>query len=258
MTGAELQQARFRRLCTDAMLEGRTDGKYGFGTLAEKRMHAVLKKYICPDTDFHEVGLSGTRYLSDVRIGKDIWEIQTGDFSPMKRKISYYLSDTDCNVTVVHPITVNKWVSRIRPETFDIYDRRKSPKHERPEDLLPLLYPLLPDLGNPRLRFRLLLLEAEEFRLPDTGNRRQRRRGSIRYERIPLALLEDQSYDSPQDFLRFLPETLPDPFTVRDFSRATKILGVDAYSAVRVLAALGVLAPAEPIGRAMAFRRKFR
>lgn len=254
MNEEELQKARFRRLCTEAMLEGRTEGKYGFGTLAEKRMHAVLKKYICPDTDFHEVGLDGTRYLSDVRIGNDIWEIQTGDFSPMKQKIFYYLSHTDCTVTVVHPIVVNKWVSKIHPQTFEIYDRRKSPRHERSEDLLPLLYPLLPDLGNPRLRFRLLLTEAEEFRIPEAKGRRSRR-GSVRYERIPLSLIEDQRYDAPVDFLRFLPDALPDPFTVREFSRATSILGMDAYSSVRVLAALGLLSPAEPIGRAMAFRR---
>ena len=248
------EQARFNRLCREIIVQGYTSGEAGIGTLAEKRLHAVIKRYLCEDEDCHEVGVLNTRYVSDVRIGNEIFEVQTGSFFPMKRKIAYYLEKTDCTVTVVHPIPAVKWVSWIDPETHEIASRSRSPKRGRAEDLLPELYHLLPHLGDPRLRFRVLLMEAEDFRLLN-GWSRDRKRGSVRYERIPLSLLGDVELLSPSDFRVFIPDALPQHFTVKDFSTLTKIRGRDAYSAVRALAALGLFAPADPIGRSMGWRR---
>lgn len=246
------KRARFCRLCDEAMLNRRSEGDGGFGTLAEKRMHAIIKRYLCPNEDFHEVGLDGTRYISDIRIGSMIYEVQTGPFYPMRKKIAYYLEKTDCTVTVVHPIAVNKWVSWVDPITNEILPRKKSPKHEHPSDLLDELYSLIPHVGNPRLRFRLLLIEAQDFRLLN-GRSRDRKRGSERYERIPISLLGELDFCSPEDFRPFLPEELPSPFTVKDYTRYTGIRGRSAYSSVRVLASLGLIEPTDPIGRAMAF-----
>lgn len=248
------QKARFDRMCREALAEGRKNGESGIGTLAEKRLHSIIKRYLCEDEDCHEVGVLDTRYVSDVRIGNHIYEVQTGSFYPMKRKIAHYLENTDCTVTVVHPISAVKWISWIDPETREISPRRKSPNKERVEDLLAEAYHLLPYLQNPRLRFRVLVLEAEDFRLL-CGRSRDRKKGSERYERIPLALLDDLSFASPQDFCRLLPSALPPHFTVKDFSTLTKIRGRNAYSAVRTLAALGIVAPAEPIGRSMGWKK---
>ena len=246
----EYQKARFDRLCTASMREHRTQGDAGIGTLAEKRMHSIIKHYLCEDEDCHEVGVLNTRYVSDVRIGNEIYEVQTGDFYPMRKKIEHYLTATDCTVTVVHPIPAVKWVSWVDPQTYEISPRKRSPKKGRAEDLLPKLYCLLAHLGDPRLRFRLLMLEAEDFRLLN-GRSRDRKKGSQRYERIPLALLDELNFDSPEDFRRFVPTELPHHFTVKDFSALTKIRGRDAYSAVRVLCALGLFKESDPIGRSM-------
>ena len=226
----------------------------GIGTLAEKRLHLIIKRFLCENEDFHEVGVANTRFVSDVRIGNDIFEVQTGPFYPMQKKILHYMEHTDCNVTVVHPIAVKKWVSWLDPKTGEMSRRTVSPKKGRPEDLLAELYSLIPVLGNPRLKFRLLLIEAQDFRLLSNRSR-DRKKGSKKYERIPLALLDDLTFESPRDFLRFVPDSLPDHFTVKDFSRLTKIRGRDAYSAVRVLTALGIFAPADPIGRSMGWKR---
>ena len=224
----------------------------GIGTLAEKRLHALIKKYICPNVEFHEVGVHDTRFVSDVRIGDDAYEVQTGSFFPMKKKIAYYLEHTDCTVTIVHPIPVVRWMSWVEPGMMDISPRRKV-AGKKELDLLPELYHLLPHLGNPRLRFRLLLLEVQDFRLLN-GWSKNRKKGSVLYERIPLALLDEIDLNSPDDFRRFLPSALPEHFTVKDFSMLTKIRGRRAYSAVRALAALGVISPAEPIGRSMGWK----
>ncbi len=249
------KQARFARICRDTMLERHESGEAGIGTLAEKRLHLILKRFLCEDEDYHEVGVPNTRYVSDVRIGNEIFEVQTGDFYPMRKKILHYLEHTDCTITVVHPIAVKKWVSWIDPKTGETVERRLSPQKGRSEDLLAQAYALLPALGNPRLRFRILLIEAEDFRTL-SGRVRNRKKGAKKYERIPLSLLDDLTLSSPEDFRSMIPAELPSHFTVKQFSDLTRIRGIDAYSAVRALAALGLFTPAEPIGRSMGFERK--
>jgi len=250
----DFEGARFHRLCREIIVEGHTSGEAGIGTLAEKRLHAVIKRYLCEDENCHEVGVRNTRYVSDVRIGNEIFEVQTGSFFPMKRKIAYYLEHTDCTVTVVHPIPAVKWITWIDPKTHELTSRARSPKKGRTIDLLPELYHLLPHLGNPRLRFRVLLLEAEDFRLLN-GWSRDRKKGSDRYERIPLALLDDIFLRAPADFRSLVPDTLPQHFTVKEFSTLAKIRGRNAYSAVRALTALGIFREAEKIGRSMGWER---
>ena len=245
---------RFARLCLEAATHGRTDGANGFGTLAEKRLHAVIKKYLCEDEACHEVGVAGTRFVSDIRIGNDVIEVQTGSFFPMKKKIAHYLEKTDLTVTVVHPIAVTRWMSWVDPETTEISPRKKV-RGEAPSELLPELYYLSEHLGNPRLHFRLLLLEVQDFRVLN-GWSKDRKKGSCRYERMPLALVGEQSFGTPLDFSVFLPEALPDHFTVKDFSTHSKLRGRKSYSAVRALASLGLIEQAEPIGRSMGWKRR--
>ncbi len=251
----DFEQARFNRLCREILVSRHTSGEAGIGTLAEKRLHAVIKRYLCEDEDCHEVGVLNTRYVSDVRIGNEVFEVQTGSFFPMKKKIAHYLEQTDCTVTVVHPIPVHRWVSWIDPQTSEITSRSRVIKRGRLQDLLPELYHLLPHLGNPRLRFRVLLIEAEDFRLLNGKRSRDRKKGSDRYERIPLSLLDDITFHAPADFRSLIPDALPQHFTVKDFSTLTKIRGRNAYSAVRSLAALGLFRAADPIGRSMGWER---
>ncbi len=248
----EAHKARFDRLCREAAAAPRGSGDEGIGTLGEKRMHAIIKRYICEDHACHEVGVLDTGYVSDVRIGNDVYEVQTGAFYPMKKKIAHYIENTDCTVTVVHPISVTRWVTWVDAKTGEVTPRKRSPKRERAIHLLPELYCLLPHLGNERLRFRLLMIEEEDFRTL-TGRKENRKRGARLYERVPLALLGEIEFSSPDDFAVFLPPDLPSPFTVKDFAQRTGLRGRDAYSAVHVLEKLGLITKAEPIGRAMAF-----
>ena len=254
--GFSLQKAYFDRLCSEVLTSSQPEGEGGIGTLGEKRMHALIKRYLCPNADFHEVAMEGARYVADVRVGDEILEVQTGGFFPMKKKIDYYLQKTPCQVTVVHPIPAVKWISWIDPVTYDISKPKRSPRRGTLLDLLPELYSLLPMLKNERLSFRVLLLEVQEFRWRN-GYSRDRKRGSERYERLPVSLLEDRSFTTPEDFAALLPEELKTgEFTVKQFSAATHLRGRDAYSAVHALEEMGVLLPVAPIGRAMAFRVK--
>lgn len=255
--GAEVtpdERARFCRIAREVIAKRHVQGTDGIGTMAEKRMHVILKRYLSSDPATHEIPLAGSRYVSDVRVGDEIIEIQTGDLAPMREKLAYYLKNTDCKITVVHPLSVDKWIARVDKETKSISERVKSPKHEYERDLLAALFPLRSLLVEERICFRLLFLETLEFRLKEkTKSGRYKR--ERRYECVPVSLLGARDYRTREDFKAFLPTNLPETFTVREFSDATEIRGIDAYSAVRVLVAIGILTECGHRGRAMLFSR---
>ena len=248
------RKARFDRLCREAMRTRPLSDDSGIGTLGEKRMHAIIKRYLCEDEAYHEQTVPGTRFVSDIRIGTDAYEVQTGAFYPMKKKIEYYLSSTDYTVTVVHPIPAVRWMSWVDPVTMEIAPRKRVTRSGRAEDLLPELYSLLSCLPNERLHFHQLFLETHDFRLLN-GRTKNRKVKASHYERIPLSLLGEAEFHSPEDFRTFVPEELPERFTARDFATLTRLRGIDSYSAIRVLAALGLLTPTEKIGRSMAWEK---
>ena len=247
----EIKKARFDRICADAMRERHVTGEDGVGTLKEKRLHAAIKRYLCEDEAFHEVGIAGTRYVSDVRVGNDAYEVQTGSFYPMRQKIAYYLEHTDLTVTVVHPISVIKWMCKIDTKTSEVSPRRRVPRSQRREDLLAELYSLRSFLGHPRLKFCLLLLETQDFRLIGSASGDKAR--GTKYERVPISLVGEETFECADDFRALIPKDLPKTFTVKQFAAATKLRSRDAYAAAHVLCDLGLTVPAPPVGKAMAF-----
>ncbi len=243
----------FAKLCLDAAAAERSKGANGFGTLAEKRLHAVIKHYLCPNEALHEVAIPNSRFLADVCIGKEIFEVQTGSFYPLREKIEHYLTATDYNVTVVHPIPAVRYLSWIDPDSFEIGKARRV-SGGKATDLLPRLYYLRPYLNEPRLRFRLLMLEVHDFRLQNGTRSPDRKRGSVRYERMPTALLAEMDFQTPADFEVFLPDTLENPFTVAQFAKWTRLRSRNAYSAVHALHALNLITPIS--SRPMRWERK--
>ena len=245
---------RFCRICQSLLRVPHEQGLAGVGTLAEKRLHAAIKTYLSENTDDHEVGFPDRRFVADVMVDKDIFEVQTGSFAPLKPKIEYYLSSfPDCTVTVVHPLVKTGWISYLDPATGELSPRRRSPKSERPEDHFAKLYPLLPYLSNPRFRLRLLLIEEHQIRYKNKKIRVGRKRTS-RIERVPLSLYEEICLNSPADYERFLPrDSLPLPFTAKDYALATGIRGLDTYTALHALEALSLIVETGPVGRSRGY-----
>lgn len=93
------------------------------GTLSEKRLHLVLKKYFCNDEVKHEVKLGP--YFLDIFNDKII-EIQTRSMNKLRNKLDYFLDDY--KVTIVYPIAHTKWMQWIDEATGEDTKQRKSPK----------------------------------------------------------------------------------------------------------------------------------
>ncbi|MCP5097079.1 MAG: hypothetical protein GY943_16140, partial [Chloroflexi bacterium] len=83
------------------------------GTLSEKSLHADLKKWMTQPGDEVEVKVDGF-YIDIVRDvppqGLLLIEIQTGNFSAMKRKLNKLLPTYP--VWLLHPIAQEKWIVR--------------------------------------------------------------------------------------------------------------------------------------------------
>lgn len=279
-------ELHFDRVCRDVLLADRD--RAGIGTLKEKKLHTMLKFFVCEDKSCHEIrlglhrqsespglpeapaspGLPGAPgspaspesslpegdgrargFVADVLCGDDIFEIQTGSLYPLRDKIEFYLSRTEYNVTVIHPLAVKKRVTYLSPVDAHVVRRVNSPKHERAVDMVAELYSLLPFLGNPRLRIRALMLEVEEFRIQN----KRGRHGAIRYEKIPTRLLDILDFNAPADYLPHFPAMLPSEFTASEFGRAAGLRGMDVYSALKVFVAMGLAAPYGKRGRAATY-----
>ena len=185
---------------------------HGFGTLQEKTVHAVMKLYYEPNEDFHEVPVEG--YIADIYAEGHIIEIQNGNFNRLRSKLAVFLPLYQ--VTVVLPIPHYKWVIWMEEETGELSKKHKSPVTGNVYHAFPELYKIKQYLGHPNLSFAFPLLDMDEYRLLN-GWSKNRKRGSSRYDRMPLNLFDEVKVDRTEDFLQLVPYELEEPCTVRDF-----------------------------------------
>ncbi len=271
------RQAHFSLLCEQELLSDRPACGVGIGTYKEKRLHAVLKDFYCPDGAHKEVRLTeahltgkhaaltdaatrraADRYVADIMTDDgEIIEIQTGGFYPLIKKLHFYLCATDCRVTVVHPVARIKWLRWMDETTGELTERRRSPKRGQVRDIAKELYWLAPYLAEPRFRLCVPLIEVEETRLL-SGWANGGKRGSTRYDRFPISLCDEVMLSRPDDYAaHFLPseDALSSPFTAAQYAKATGIRGKATYSMLHILSDLGFLIPAEKQGRAQTWKR---
>lgn len=203
---------------------------------SEKTLHAVLKNYMDPDEDHQEIPVDN--YIADIYHDGQIIEIQTAHMDAMRAKLSCFLQKYP--VRVVFPIPAQKWVIWIDPETGELQKRNRSPLRGSFFHAFKELYRVRPFLADPNLSFELLLIDMDEYRMLD-GWSRDKKRGSHRYDRIPLYLQDRMLLTCPQDYMQFVPEGLPEPFTSADFARAAGYLRNGFSTVLLLLTEMGVI-----------------
>ena len=251
------EELSFARLCHEELL--RVKVREGIGLYEEKRLHSVLKRWLCDDFAAHEQKVTGRgekkrRFVADILTPDgQIYEIQTGKLYPLAKKIDFYMEETDHRVTVVHPLIARKYVSWMKPETGEVTARNRSPKSEKLLQGLAQLKPFLPYLGDPRFSVLFPAIEADEYRLLD-GWANGGKRGSHRYELIPLSLMEATRLVAKEDYVALFPAGAPETFTAREFGKLAHLAGYDLYDALAVFEGLGVLEKVGLRGRAALYR----
>lgn len=197
---------------------GKAHNNKGIGTLSEKTLHAVLKLYYEPDEDKHEVAMSG--YYADIYNDKGIIEIQTRQLNKLRDKLSVFLQDY--HVTVVYPLPFNKWLSWVNPDNGEVQGRRKSPRYFTEYDAFYELYKIKSYLKNPNLSINLVLMDMEEYKLLN-GWSYDKKRGSTRYDRVPVGIRRIVKFDRIEDYMQLVPADLKEDFTVKDFAMAAGV-----------------------------------
>ena len=260
---------KFRKITLD-VLERATlidnDEEGGIGTLAEKQMHAIIKKFICDDESKHEVKIHGShgyigseketknrKFVADILDGNTIFEIQTGTFRPLADKIKWILDNTTYNIVLVHPIPEVLYVSYINNDG-SISGRKKSPASKKISSLLAEIYYLREIVKSDRLKIVGLMIEADSYKKKQVSKNRRRVK-TRKYELIPSTLRSAYVFSCKDDYKMFLPDTLPEIFTTPMFSKETKIRGIDAYSSVKALCSIGLIEECGMVGRAKAYRQ---
>lgn len=218
-----------------AKILSREHEDHGIGTLGEKTLHAVVKNYVEPDEDYHEVPLEG--YVADVYRDGHVYEIQTANFNTMRGKLKAFLPLYP--VTIVYPVPAVKWINWLDEETGEVTERHKSPKKGTPQAVFRELYRIKSFLKDPNLSIRILLMDVEEYRLLN-GWSENRKKGSSRHDRIPVELVEDLTLECPMDYRMLVPPEL-EQFTSKEYAKAVKLTVNRAQTALNVLFHLGVV-----------------
>ena len=216
----------------------------GIGTLREKQLHSAIKFFIDEDPAHHEVKVG--RSVADVKNERGIFEVQTGAFGVMRKKLSLFLEDNE--VTIVHPVANRKRLFRMDENTGEVSSPRLSPKRGNSFDIFTELYSLSELAWNENLHILVLFIDMDEYRL--LGERRiggrKSRKGYTRFDRLPVEFERAEYFASPKDYLDLLPDSLPEVFTSRDLAETAKIRLDTAQTALTVLSRMGA---AEQVGR---------
>ena len=200
------------------------------GTLGEKTLHAVIKHYFESDKSKHEIWVDG--FVIDIVNDTGLIEIQTRSFNSLRNKLTMLLEEHP--ILLVYPLPRTKWLYWIDKQTGEITKKRKSPKVGRVYDAIPELYKIRLLLNHPNLRLCIILVDLEEYRYLD-GWSNDKKKGSTRYNRIPIDIVEEIYINNIYDFQTLIPEPMGEQFTSKDYKAAAKINMRTAQTALNIL-----------------------
>jgi hypothetical protein len=181
-------------------------------------------------------------------------EIQTGNFSALKRKLARLLDHH--SVQLIYPISQEKWIVR-QTAAGDSLSRRKSPKRGRVLDVFHQLVYIPHLLTHPKFSLEVLLTHEEEI-LRDDGRGSWRRKRWSLHDRRLLDVVDGAKFLSSADFWAVLPATLPQPFTNADLATALRCRPPLAQKITYTLRRMGGLRLMGKRGKALLYERVFQ
>ena len=185
------------------MLENLSDV---IGVLREGPLHRDLKALLAAPGDAFEVKVDG--YVIDlVRADGELVEIQTGGFSPLRKKLDALLDRHP--IRIVHPIPARRRIIRV-DEDGVVLSTKASPKKPTAATIFEGLVSFPTLLEHPNLTIEILLTQEDHIRKPAPvrGRRYLRDPG----ERRLTEVLECIELRGPRDAAGLIPaSTSPSP-----------------------------------------------
>jgi hypothetical protein len=213
------------------------------GVLREGPLHRDLKALLASPGDAFEVKVDG--YVIDlVRADGELVEIQTGGFSPLRKKLDALLDRHP--VRIVHPIPAERRIIRVDEDGL-VLSTKRSPKKPGAAMIFEGLVSFPTLLSHPNLTIEILLCREDHVRKPAPvrGRRYLRDPG----ERRLVEVLKRIELAGPTDAARLIP-AFEEPFTTRELAKAMRVPLPLAQKTAHCLRALQVIEPAGMRGRA--------
>ena len=209
----------------------------GIGTLNEKCIHSTLKYYFANDYD-HEAKIGS--FYADIVTENGIYEIQTSSFSRLNKKLEAMLAA--CHVTVVYPYEKRVKTVSVDEKSGEVLTAGNFRYNNSCTKLFLELYRIKSFLTNPNLTICIAELDVERVNYVDPKTKRRRGRG--KYTKTPLLMRREIYLEEAQDYAIFLPDGLPEEFTVKQLQQLVK--STDAKLMLEILGYMGVT---EKIGK---------
>lgn len=247
MSNVDIRRPYFLKLAYEASAS--EHARFNIGTYKEKTLHRVLKNYFEPDASRQEVPVGD--FIADICGADGMIEIQTSGFASMQQKLEAFLPLG--KVTLVYPIAKKKWVSWIEADGT-IGKRNRSPKVGKALDAVPEMIFIKRFLNHENLTVRAVLLEIDEYRMLNGRRSLSRKRGSTRYERMPVDLFEIYDFSTAEDFIDLLPFERGEVFTSKELCGKLKFRGRAVSAAIHVLLEVGAIVRVGKQGNAYLYR----
>jgi hypothetical protein len=107
-------------------------------------------------------------------------------------------------------------------------------------------------LRNPNFSLEVLLVRSEDLLIDDGKGSWRRRRWSI-FDRRLLDVVDSVLFEAPDDLLKLLPPSLPEKFTTKDLSQASKLRVSTAQKMAYCLRQIGLIEAVDKRGRALLY-----
>lgn len=223
------------------------------GTLSEKSTHRLIKNYLEPNEEYHEVDVGN--YIADIKRGNSIIEIQTQQFNRLIPKINYYIRN-GYSITVVYPLVTKKTLNWIDTESLEVVQTRKSSHTGVIQDIFKELYWIIEYIVNKNICLKIILIDANEYKYLD-GYGPNNKNKATKIDKIPTKIIGEINFNSVSDLAQFIPNTLPKEWTVKDFIKHSKCNKRWAGSGIKLLRDFGVITVVRKQGNAYVYSKNF-
>ena len=223
--------------------------KHAIGMLNERSLHAALIQHVSHPGDQFEVKLN--THVIDIVRGELLIEVQTRSLAKLKKKLTSLLSTH--KVRVVLPVVRRKWIVRLNKKDKQL-GRKRSPLRGRLLDIFHELVDISDIVAQKNFSLQAVMVEVEEIRRAD-GEGSWRRKGQSIVDTKLLEVIDEVVFDKPKDYLIFLPQDLPVPFSNKQLAERLRLDVHDARKVTYVLRKTGTIKQVGKSGNELLFRR---
>jgi len=215
----------------------------------EYSLHSAIKEWYSLPRDKFEVKIS--QYVADIIRGDLIVEIQTMNFSAIKKKLENLVQKY--KVRLVYPIAERKCIVHI-DKSGEVVSRRKSPRQGKLTDLFRELVRVPELIKEDNFSLEVLLIDEEEIRIDD-GRGSWRRRGASVKDRTLIGVNTRILFENSVDFLKLLPEELHETFTNKELASSKKVSVRTAQQITYCFRRSGMIRVIEKRGKELVFQK---